>query len=158
LVEKKDAEWQVCVKVPLGLTRGWYDLKVRVADGDWSAPLQIGVGEHESAPSLPEDPNLKIANATDGKTWEAYTVRLGADSWLSLWIEGLPDAARAEDVRVRMNGTDLPAAFLSARDAKGHRQLNAKVPGGLKPAEVRVALIFENRRSREVEVRLVSEQ
>jgi hypothetical protein len=154
-------QWQLCSKVPLGLTPGWYDVKLRVADSDWSNSLQIGVDisdrERPTPPYLAESEDLSIGNATDGKTWEPYIVRLGADSWISLWLEGLPDIARMEDVRVRLNGVDLQAAFLSARDAEGRRQVNARLPSGMKAGPARVAVVFEHRKSRDVEVRLVQE-
>ncbi|MGA2880475.1 MAG: class I SAM-dependent methyltransferase [Bryobacteraceae bacterium] len=161
-VEKKSpVQWQLCSKVPLGLTPGWYDVKLRVADSDWSNSLQIGVDisdrERPTPPYLAESEDLSIGNATDGKTWEPYIVRLGADSWISLWLEGLPDIARMEDVRVRLNGVDLQAAFLSARDAEGRRQVNARLPSGMKAGPARVAVVFEHRKSRDVEVRLVQE-
>jgi tRNA (mo5U34)-methyltransferase len=160
LVEKKSAaQWQLCTKVPLGLAPGWYDVKLRVAGSDWSNPLQIGVGisdvEPQRAPSPIQSDHLRISNATDGKTWEPYAVRLGPDSWISLWLEGLPESARMEDVRVRLNGTDLQAAFLSIRDPQGQRQVNAKLPSGMPAGQARVAVIFEDRKSRDVEVRLL---
>jgi tRNA (mo5U34)-methyltransferase len=155
------AHWQLCSKVPLGLMRGWYDVKLRVDDSDWSNPLQIGVdaseAERQNLSSPTESEELRIGEATDGKTWEPFTVRLGADSWVSVWVHGLPDRARMEDVRVRLNGFDLQPAFLSPRDAQGRRQVNAKRPSGLKAGTAGVAVIFEDHKSRDVEVRLVRE-
>jgi tRNA (mo5U34)-methyltransferase len=154
-------QWQVCSKVPLGLTVGWYDVKLRIKDSDWSNPLQIGVdvseADRQNLSSPTESEELRIGEATDGKTWEPFAVRLGPDSWISLWVHGLPDAARMEDLRVRLNGFDLQAAFLSPRDAQDRRQVNAKLPSGLKAGQVRVAVIFEDHKSRDVEVRLVRE-
>jgi len=163
MVERKSAgQWQLCSKVPLGLAPGWYDVKLRVADSDWSNPLQIGVDvskvERQGAPGPVESQDLRISNATDGKTWEPYTVRLGADSWISLWLEGLADNARMEDVRVRLNGTDLQPAFLSPRDPQGRRQVNAKLPSGMRAGVARIAVIFEDRKSRDAEIRLVSDE
>jgi tRNA (mo5U34)-methyltransferase len=161
MVEKKNVgQWQVCAKVPLGLAPGWHDVKLRVADSDWSNHLQIAVDVSGAEGQQPSDPvaseTLRVIGASDGKTWEPYTVRLGSDSWISLWLEGLPDTARMENVRVRLDGTDLQAAFLSARDAQGRRQVNARLPSGIQAGEARVAVIFEDRKSRDVEVRLVS--
>ncbi|HTC86807.1 MAG TPA: class I SAM-dependent methyltransferase [Bryobacteraceae bacterium] len=154
-------QWQVCVKVPLGLRAGWYDVTLRVGDSAWSNPLQIGVevtaGEGQTPSSPTKSEELKIGEATDGKTWEPFTVRLGQESWISLWVHGLPDRARMEDVRVRLNGFDLQPAFLSPRDAQGRRQVNAKRPSGLKAGTAGVAVIFEDHKSRDVEVRLVRE-
>lgn len=161
-VEKKSPVlWQLCSKVPPGLTPGWYDVKLRVAESDWSNSLQIGVDisdrERQNQPSLVQSEELRIGNATDGKTWEPYVVRLRPDSWISLWLEGLPNSARMEDVRVRLNGVDLQAAFLSPRDEQGRRQVNAKLPSGIAAGPVRVAAIFEHRKSPDVDVRLVQE-
>jgi hypothetical protein len=84
-------------------------------------------------------------------------VRPGLDRWISLWLEGLPDEAKMEDVRVRLNGTDLQAAFLLERDGQGRRQENAKLPSGLNPGTARVAAVFDRWKSKEVEARLILE-
>jgi tRNA (mo5U34)-methyltransferase len=152
-------QWQLCCKVPLGLRRGWYDVRLRVRDRDWSNALQIGVdvsaAERQHAPGPVETADLRIAVASDAKTWERNMVRLSQDSWISLWLEGLPDEANVVDVRVRLNGTDLQPGFLSARDERGYRQVNAKLPSGIKEGESRVAVIYEDRKSRDVVVRLL---
>jgi tRNA (mo5U34)-methyltransferase len=159
MVHKKDeGSWQLCCKVPLGLSPGWHDVRLRIGDSAWSNALQIGVdvsdAERRPLDGAVETGDLRITAIADAKSWEPHTVRLGLDSWISLWVEGLPDRARMEEVRVRLNGTDLQAAFLSGEDPRGLRQVNAKLPSGLNAGIARVAVIFERQNSQDVEVRL----
>ena len=108
--------WQALCKLPPGLDRGWHDVAIRLADGPFSAPLRIGIdltGEEKKQPPERPSPRLRVALVTDGSTWERYRVRVGRTSSVSLWTEGIPDEARQTDVRVRLNGTDLAAMYLS---------------------------------------------
>ena len=54
----------------------------------------------------------------------------------------------------RLNGTDLPATFLSEPDREGLRQVNALLPSGLEPGEAEVRLAFREAESAPVSIRL----
>ena len=82
-------------------------------------------------------------------------VRLGEEAWISLWIEGLPYAATMEDVRVRLNGTDLPAGFLSVPDEDNRRQVNARLPRGLHESDAQITVVYRETESPAVAVRLL---
>ena len=44
----------------------------------------------------PSTPRLEVNLVTDGKTWDRWRVKAGAESSLSLWARGIPDSCRQE--------------------------------------------------------------
>ncbi len=151
--------WQVNCKLPPGLAAGWQEARVRVRDSAWSNAVRLGVDVPESerrAAATPSSPELRIQLVTDGKNWERYRVHTGPEACVSLWVRGLPDPCDRAAVRVRLNGADLPAIFVSSHDREGLTQVNALVPAGLAPGRASIALIHETRESAEVELELVA--
>lgn len=153
--------YQVCCGVPPALQPGWHDLRLRTSGSAWSNPLQIGVDvsirSQEDIQSRWTGP-LAIVVVSDGKSWERNLVRLGVDSWMSLWVAGIPESAKAVDVRVRLNGTDLPVAFLSSTDKDQCRQVNIRLPSGLRPGGAKTSVIFEQWESAAANVQLVTDE
>lgn len=151
--------WHLVCKLPLGLAPGWHEVKLRTAASEWSNALRIGVDlseeERQRSVTSAGSNGLSIAVATDGRTWERNVVRLGEEAWISLWVEGLPYAASMEEVRVRLNGTDLPAGFLSVPDEDDRRQINARLPRGLQESDAQITVVFRETESPSVAVRLL---
>jgi endonuclease YncB( thermonuclease family) len=79
---------------------------------------------------------LRLTRIADGKTFESKRVRVGEDSAISMWVAGLPAGATAKDMRIRLNGTDLPATWLGPDG-----QTNALLPSGLEPGEAFVSAV-----------------
>ncbi len=150
--------WHATCKLPPGLDPGWYEAKLRLRGSEWSNGVRIAVDipEHErrQASARPAG-DLTIRIATDGRTWERNRVHTGVDACLSLWIEGLPEGCEPREVTVRLNGTDLPAIYVSGHDRDGLTQVNALLPSGLAPGRASLALAFEGRQSPAVEAELV---
>ena len=74
---------------------------------------------------------------------------------MSLWVTGLPADVRFSSLRVRLNGADLPATYVSEADQNGKRQVNALLPSQLKAADATVHLVFNDLTSLGVAVKLV---
>jgi hypothetical protein len=74
---------------------------------------------------------------------------------MSLWIAGLPQGFQREDIRIRLDGTDLGAVYLSEPDNQGLRQANALLPSGFGPGEASVAVVFGSQQTRPVPVRII---
>ncbi len=131
--------WQASCKIPPGLSAGWHKARLRVQESRYSPPLQIGIDvpqgwqTHATA-------DLEITRIGDGKTFEHGRVRVGDDSAISVWVARLPSTATTPDVRVRLNGTDLPAIWLAPPDEA--RQINALLPAGLEPGPATVSVVF----------------
>ncbi|HEY2012913.1 MAG TPA: methyltransferase domain-containing protein [Bryobacteraceae bacterium] len=152
--------WHANCKLPTRLDPGWYEARIRVRDSAASNTVRIGVDLPIGQAGVPSEPlahssEIAIRLATDGKTWDRYSVHVGADACLSLWVAGLPDPCDRSQVRVRLNGTDLPALFVSSRDREGLTQVNALLPAGLAPGSVSVALILGEKASEPVSLKLV---
>jgi tRNA (mo5U34)-methyltransferase len=149
--------WHANCKLPPGLDPGWYDTRLRIRDSAWSNPVRIGVdipeGERRHATVASGD--LSIRLVTDGRTWERYKVHVGMDSCVSLWASGLPEDCDRSQVRVRLNGTDMPAVFVSAPDAEGASQVNALLPCRMHPGPASIVLVSGEVESPPVEVQLV---
>ncbi|HLK66825.1 MAG TPA: methyltransferase domain-containing protein [Bryobacteraceae bacterium] len=151
--------WHANCKLPPGLDPGWYDMRLRVRDSALSNAVRIGVDIPESerraqgAVSPPGDMSIRLV--TDGRTWERYRVHVGVDSCVSLWASGLPANCDRGQVVVRLNGTDMPAVFVSSPDAEGATQVNALLPYGLQPGRASFVLVAGESQSPPVEVELV---
>ncbi len=150
--------WHANCKLPPGLDPGWYDVRLRVRASAWSNSVRIAVDVPEqerrrAAPGPAGDVEIRLV--TDGRTWERYRVHTGVDACVSLWVAGLPDPCEPGAVRVRLNGTDLPAIYVSTRDREGLSQVNALLPVGLAAGRVSIVLVFDDEQSQPVDVELL---
>jgi hypothetical protein len=144
------AGWQATCKLPPGLDAGWHDASLRVADSASGNPIRI-------ATDIPEEqrkqwpahisPDFRLTSVSDGKTFESGRVRVGKDTAITAWCAGRPAWA---DLRIRLNGTDLPAIWHDP--ATG--QINALLPSGLEPGTARVSLVAGDRETEPLEVEL----
>ena len=151
--------WHANCKLPPGLDPGWYDAHLRIRDSAVSNPVRIGVdipeGERRNRSAAAASGDLRIRLVTDGRTWERYRVHVGMDSCVSLWASGLPEDCDRSQVRVRLNGTDMPAVFVSSPDAEGATQVNALLPCRLQPGPASIVLVSGDVESPPVEAELV---
>jgi tRNA (mo5U34)-methyltransferase len=152
------SRWQANCKLPLGLSRGWYDVRVAVKNGAWSnrarIPVDLSRTERRVAGTISE--SLEVAIVTDGKTYERNRVRLGPECSVSVWARGLPADAAKRDVTLRLDGADLPAVYLSAPDDSGVVQINAVLPPSLEPREYLIAVALRGVESRPVTIELIA--
>ena len=147
--------WLLNCKLPPGLAPGWYDVTLRVGESRPSNAVRIGIDVRtESAGRADASFAPRIELLTDGKTWERYRVRVGPNSSLSIWAAGLPTTCGREMVRVRLNGSDLPAIFVSEPDREGLRQVNALLPLGISPGEASVTLLVNEDESASIRLEL----
>ncbi len=149
--------WHANCKLPTRLDPGWYEVKLRARDSAVSNSVRIGVdvGQASWPVSLGPASDLAIRLVTDGRTWDRYQVHTGVDASVSLWVAGLPDHCDRSHVRVRLNGADLPAIYVSSHDREGLSQVNALLPAGLQPGPGSITLIFGESESEAVGLELV---
>jgi tRNA (mo5U34)-methyltransferase len=148
--------WQANCKLPPGLARGWFDVRMALENGPWSnsarIPVDLSRQERRVAGTVSEA--LEVAGVTDGKTYEVNRVRVGVESCVSMWVRGLPaDAVKAE-VALRLDGTDLPAVYLSAPDDRGFVQVNATLPPSMEAGEYSIAVWVRGVESRAATIEL----
>jgi tRNA (mo5U34)-methyltransferase len=131
--------WEVVAKLPPGLPPGWQDVRLRTAHSDWSKPMRIAVDlspEAEQGGTAALDAaELRIEAVRDGKTWEHDQVLLDSESYVSLWVAGVPEQAVRRHVGVRLNDHSLTVTFLSAPLEDGLRQINALLPAEVGPGD-----------------------
>jgi tRNA (mo5U34)-methyltransferase len=144
--------WQATCKLPPGLGAGWHSAVLRTSGSAPSAPLRIGIDTPNWDAQI--DAGLRLTRVADGKTFESKRIRVGDDSAISVWVAGLPAKTTAAEVRVRLNGTHLPAIWLAPPDGDAPRQVNALLPAGIEPGSARVSLAYADGESEAVEIEL----
>jgi tRNA (mo5U34)-methyltransferase len=152
-------EWHVNCKLPPGLSAGWHDARLRIGASELSNPVRIGIDVSEEERRRSDvrtwSGQMRVDLVTDGKNWERYRVRVGNDSCVSLWLSGIPEDCDRRDIRLRLNGTDIPAHFLSPPDREGRYQVNALLPSGLRPGDAVITLAIRGIELPPVSVQLV---
>lgn len=138
--------WQVDFRLPPGLAPGWHDVRVRIGDSRPSNVLRIAV-------DLPlEVGPIRIVGVRDGVTWAANQIDINSGGALSLWIDGLPENADRNNVRVYLADVRLDVTFLEPAGSGGPRQMNARLPGDVRPGSSQLVVAVGNRRSDSVEI------
>jgi tRNA (mo5U34)-methyltransferase len=146
--------WVAGCKLPPGLDAQWHRLRLRARRSQWSNELRLPVDVPAEDPDVPVSAELHVNLVTDGKTWERWRVKAGADSSLSLWARGIPDSVDKKQVLVLLNGMNLPAIYVSTTDADGLKQVNATLPAGLPRGQAKLRLECDGRVSEPVDVEL----
>ncbi len=150
--------WLATCKLPPGLRAQWHDVRLRVARSPFSnairIPVDLSFDQRRMAEPLPLSGELGIELVTDGRTWDRWKVKTGADSCLSIWARGIPDDCYAGQIRIRLDCADLAAIFVSAAAPDGLKQINAMLPSGVLPGKTSVTLICKDAASEQVEIEL----
>ncbi|MGA3189019.1 MAG: hypothetical protein ABSF22_18085, partial [Bryobacteraceae bacterium] len=153
-VRRVGGTWRANCKMPPGLTPAWYDVSVKVRDSMWSNRARIAVDLPREARVCSPTDAFEISVVCDGRTWERNQVRAGLGSCVSAWVAGLSADIERSEVSFRLDGTDLPACFLSPLDEKGPRQINAMLPPGLDLGQYHLTVRCREEESREVLIQL----
>jgi hypothetical protein len=149
-VARTGGGWHASCKLPPGLSAGWHTATLRTEGSRHSTPLRIGI---DNPPWRPDATSkLVVTRIADGKTFELNRVHVGEESAISVWVAGLPTEATQADVKISLNGTDLPAIWLDANDTS--RQINALLPSGLAPGKAVVSVVFNNSETKPTEIEL----
>jgi tRNA (mo5U34)-methyltransferase len=111
--------WIANFLLPPGLKPGWHEVRLRLRDTAFSAPLRIAV----DVPAV--GGRIELAGACDGVSWAAGEV--GESGHLALWVSGLGDTCDRANVGVYLGESRLAVEFVSQPNAQGYRQVNASV-------------------------------
>jgi tRNA (mo5U34)-methyltransferase len=145
-VAKTGGGWQASCKLPPGLAPGWHVARLRVGKSRYSAALRIGIDISYSdrhSWHAPETSGLEMTRIADGKIFESGRIRVGVGSAISVWVAGLPEDSALPEIRLRLNGSDLPAVWL-APPTSDARQVNALLPAGIEPGDAMLSLVFRD--------------
>ncbi len=155
-VAKTGGGWQASCKLPPGLATGWCRARLRAESSRYSAPLRIGIDiSHSDRRNwrASEAPGLEMTRISDGRTFESGRIRVGEGGAVSVWVSGLPEDGALADIRLRLNGSDLPAVWLAPATGEA-RQVNALLPAGLEPGCAALSLVFRDSETQPVEIEL----
>jgi len=149
--------WQANCKLAPGVFDGWFDVRVAAGDSAWSnrARIPVDLSRQERRRPGAISRAVAIAGVTDGKTYQSNRVNTGAESCLSLWASGIAEDANQADISIRLDGADLPATYLSTRDERGLRQINAMLPPQMEPGEYSVTVALRGQESPPAAIELV---
>jgi tRNA (mo5U34)-methyltransferase len=136
---------QATVKLPPGLTRGCYDASL-----NGGAPVRLGVDNPAPKPA-PLDPYIRLTRIADGRTFEDLRIHTGEGSCVSVWATGLPPGTEIQHLRLRLNGTDLPALWFSPETG----QINALLPAGLEPGNAFITVYLNQTETEPKRIELI---
>lgn len=141
--------WQADFRLPPGLTPGWHDVRVRVEQSRPSNALRIAV-------DLPLEPrSIQLAGVRDGATWALNEIDLKKGTALSLWLDGLPENADRNNVRVYLEDVRLDVIYLEPARENEPRQLNATVPQDFGNGAAQIVASVGSERSAPLEIRIL---
>lgn len=151
--------WLATCKLPPSLKPGWHDVRLRVARSRFSntirIPVDLSTEERRSAEPTQKSGSLRIELVTDGRSWDRWKVKTGAESCLSIWARGVPDDCDAGQIYVRLDPANLAAVFVSATAPDGLKQINAMLPSGIPPGRTSLTLICNGAASESVDIELM---
>jgi tRNA (mo5U34)-methyltransferase len=148
LVDVGAGRWQANFRLPPGLQPGWRNVSVRVAGSQPSNTLSIAV-------DLPvESGPIELKSVSDAITFAPNRLDLGGGRWLSLWIEGLPENADRNNVKVYLDGRRLKLTYVE-RGGLQARQVNAETPADLPRGRSHLGVEIAGQRSNVMELEIV---
>jgi tRNA (mo5U34)-methyltransferase len=117
--------WMANFRVPPGLAPGWHEVRLRLAQSAFGHARRIAV----DVPA--RTANIVVKGLCDGRTWNPGEVRAG--SFVSCWVDGLPENADRANTSVRLGEAKLRVEFVGP--SEGLTQVNAAVPDGVPPGD-----------------------
>jgi len=143
-------QWQANFKLPPGLHAGWQEVRIRIRGSRPGSAQRIAVDL-----PLPDSP-IRLKSVCDGKTWVPGHLDLSQGRVISLWIEGLPENADVNNVRVLLDGRPLLVTYLEAEPRDGARQVNAELQSPIQPGEASVIVELGAQRTEPAALRINS--
>lgn len=139
--------WQVNFKLPPGLSSGWHDATLRIGSSRPGSKWRIAV-------DVPlEVSRIEVRGLRDARTGMGNQLDLSQGKWMSLWIQGLPENADRNNVRVFAAGRRLRVTYVEPpREAA--RQTNVELPDGFPPGSHEVVVAIGDQRSDPTPVRV----
>jgi tRNA (mo5U34)-methyltransferase len=142
-------QWQANFKLPPGLAPGWRQVRIRVLGSRPGSAQRIAVDV-----PLPDSP-IHLKSVCDGTSWTAGQLDLKQGRVVSLWIEGLPENADTNNLRVLLNGWSMLVTYLQAEEEDGARQVNAELQREVEQGEFAVSVELGGQRTNHVALSII---
>ncbi len=127
--------WRVNFKLPLGLSLGWHDVRIRVRGSHWSNTVRIAL-------DLPLDTQgVHVVAVCDSHSWAQGVVNIPPGE-ISAWVAGLPDNADIQNVKAYAGGLRHDVTYVEPREGVNGRQINIRLRGGIAPGRHELTLRF----------------
>jgi len=99
---------------------------------------------------------LRVVDVTNAVTFDDQLPIRGRRAFLAIWVDGLPERATRDSVRIEVGGYGINPYFVGRllNPEVDRTQINTMVPPGLEVGEATVRVIYEDRYSNEFTVRL----
>jgi tRNA (mo5U34)-methyltransferase len=136
------AGWHLDCKLPPGLDAGTYPVRLKSRNTRWSNQFSIRVGTLDAPQGVANvhSPDLLILGVADGFSWESDRVTVREQTWMSIWVLGIPPEAQRHEVSVRLNDVELEADFVSTVHEDGWRQVNVRLPDDIQSGYSRTSV------------------
>jgi len=103
-------------------------------------------------------PTLLIRDCINAATYDHRFPRQGRQSFLSIWVEGLPRTARRWEVRVEVGGFGIHPVYVGPPGDPALStlmQINSPMPPGLEPGKSAVRIWHAGKLSNDFEIELI---
>ncbi len=118
----------------------------------------IKCSRHFENPASQSTPSIRILDVTNACTFKRDFPRRGRLAYLAIWVEGLPDEASRETVRVVAGGYGALPYYVgpvnNSSDGTKQMQINIPVPPGLDTGIIGLQVFYNNRISNQVEINI----
>ena len=110
--------WQVNFKLPPLEKPGWHEVRIRLMDSLPGNPQLIAL-------DLPfVVGNVRLHSVFDAATWKPGELDTAKGSFISFWVEGLPENADLNNVRATLGGQELRLFYLEPHGGKASAELS----------------------------------
>jgi tRNA (mo5U34)-methyltransferase len=148
-----DRVWQANFRLPPGLAPGWHMLRLRFPGSRFSREWRIAV----DLPVRVE--RLTLLAVLDGKSRTPDEVRIGENTTITCWVEGLAENSDRANTTVWLDGRRLRVEFMGepvpAPSGGTARQVNAIVPADTTPGRYRLHVECAGVSTETAQVRLI---
>ena len=122
-VTRNGDSWRATFNLPPGLDPGWHTARLRFHDSAFGREFRIAVD------MALEPGQIVLQDVFDGVAWTRGEVSVGERGFLTCWVSGLPQNADRANVRAFLGKRRLEVDYVGEPNERGHRQVNAVVPG-----------------------------
>jgi tRNA (mo5U34)-methyltransferase len=137
--------WQMDCKIDAGRGPVSRTIRLRTSGSTFSEPAFFAVDSpQESADNAEFSGPIEIRGVADSHTWEDNLAWLARETFVSVWVTGLPEEATRTRVRVRIGGVEARILFVSPLDPREMRQINVRLPAEIGPGEYPVVVEYGN--------------